>query len=64
MPNLKRKLTQADCNLWYKNKNINPITNRKINTESNIYKLLKINCEKSSNIVKNVNEFCEFNYKD
>ena len=64
MPILKRKLTQADCNLWYKNKNINPITNRKINTESNIYKLLKINCEKSSNIVKNVNEFCEFNYKD
>lgn len=44
LPTLK-DLNPEKCNIWEQNKNINPITNREIQTNGNIYKLLKKYCD-------------------
>jgi len=46
----KRDLTDEDCKSWNANKNINPITNRKILTNSVIYNKLEKKCKSVSEI--------------
>ena len=57
---LKRKITKEDCNNWNKNKNINPLTNRIIKSNSVLYKTIETNCDKYD-IIKIVNDFCKLN---
>ena len=64
---IKNKITETDCILWNKNKNINPKTKRKIQETSPIYKEYakicgNINIKKESyDIYEKVNEFCLLN---
>ena len=46
-------LTKELCNKWYNNKNINPLTSRKITETGAIYKSLKSKCSKILNDNKN-----------
>ena len=43
---IKKEITEFDCILWNKNKNINPHTNRKILSSSPIYKKFEKKCYK------------------
>jgi hypothetical protein len=54
---IKKEITETKCNLWRKNKNINPLTNRRIKDNSAIYNFFKNKCEKDD-IYKIVNDFC------
>lgn len=54
---INKEITETECNLWRKNKNINPKTNRRIKESSVIYNFLKNKCEKDD-IYKIVNDFC------
>ena len=54
---INKEITETECNLWRKNKNINPKTNRRIKESSVIYNFLKNKCE-NDDIYKIVNDFC------
>jgi hypothetical protein len=54
---INKEITETECNLWRKNKNINPLTNRQIKETSPIYKKFEKKCEKDD-IYKIVNDFC------
>ena len=41
---IKKEITDTDCYMWVKNKNINPHTNRKILSTSPIYKKFEKKC--------------------
>ena len=55
---IKKEITETECNLWRKNKNINPTTNRRIKETSSIYKKFEKNCLEKDDIYKIVNNFC------
>jgi|694.fasta_scaffold00546_3 hypothetical protein len=55
MPN-KKVLTKELCYKWYEDKNINPLSNRKINETGAIYKSLKSKCSKLLNNQNNYNK--------
>ena len=55
---INKEITETECNLWRKNKNINPKTNRRIKESSVIYNFLKNKCENKTDIYKIVNDFC------
>ena len=57
---IKKEITASDCNLWIANKNINPLTNRKITSKSSIYKKFEKICSenKTKDIYNIVNDFC------
>ena len=57
---IKKEITASDCNLWIANKNINPLTNRKITSKSPIYKKFEKICfeNKTKDIYNIVNDFC------
>ena len=57
---IKKEITASDCNLWIANKNINPLTNRKITSKSPIYKKFEKICSenKTKDIYNIVNDFC------
>ena len=59
---IKKEITNTECSLWKINKNINPITKRKITSTSRIYKKFEKACgsNKTNNddIYKIVNDFC------
>jgi hypothetical protein len=47
---MKKEITAKDCDEWLKNKNINPITKKKISDTGNIYKNLFNQCDIESKI--------------
>ena len=55
---INKEITETECNLWRKNKNINPTTNRRIKETSSIYKKFEKNCLEKDDIYKIVNNFC------
>jgi|694.fasta_scaffold28173_5 hypothetical protein len=57
---IKKEITASDCNLWIINKNVNPLTNRKITSKSPIYKKFEKKCleNKSKDIYNIVDDFC------
>jgi hypothetical protein len=60
---IKKEITNTECSLWKINKNINPITKRKISSTSPIYKKFEKVCGNSNktnndDIYKIVNDFC------
>ena len=58
---IKKEITNTECNLWKINKNINPITKRKISSTSPIYKKFEKICTNkkiNDDIYTIVNNFC------